>query len=96
MDPQPPSKAVDLARGADPVELVLARALGGEWIERYMSDWRGVRLEIDGEDLLAAGISQGPAVGRGLDAALRRKLDGEVSGASRSWRRRSAAAREDG
>jgi len=79
LDPGPPSAAVELADGADPVELVLARALGAEWLDRYL-EWREVRLEIDGEDLIAAGVEQGPALGRGLDEALRRKLDGEISG----------------
>ncbi len=39
-----------------------------------------MRLEISGEDLLAAGIAQGPAIGHGLTAALRAKLDGAVAG----------------
>ena len=78
--PDSPSEAVSLAKGRDPVELVLARARGGEWLERYMDGWRDVGLEIDGEDLLAAGVVRGPAVGRGLSAALRLKLDGKVSG----------------
>jgi hypothetical protein len=30
--------------------------------------------------LLAAGVGQGPAIGRGLRAALAAKLDGRVSG----------------
>ncbi len=77
--PRPPSAAVELANGADPVELVLARALGGEWLDDYL-EWRSVELEIGGEDLIAAGVPQGPAVGQGLAAALRRKLDGEISG----------------
>ncbi|HEV7770238.1 MAG TPA: hypothetical protein VGO66_06225 [Solirubrobacterales bacterium] len=79
-DPQRPSDAVDLARGHDPVTLVLARALGGGWLDRYVGEWHAVSLEIDGGDLIAAGIPQGPALGRGLDAALRGKLDGEISG----------------
>jgi hypothetical protein len=37
-----------------------------------------VTLEIDGSDLLAAGVRQGPAVGRGLEAALAAKLDGRT------------------
>jgi len=78
--PVRPSQAVDLARGHDPVELALARALGAEWLDRYMTKWRSVSLEIDGSDLLAAGVPEGPALGRGLDAALRRKLDGEIAG----------------
>jgi tRNA nucleotidyltransferase (CCA-adding enzyme) len=79
-DPQRPSDAVDLARGHDPVALVLARALGATWLDRYVGEWHTVSLEIDGGDLLDAGIPQGPALGRGLDAALRRKLDGEIAG----------------
>jgi len=78
--PARPSEAVALARGRDTVELVLARALGAEWLDSYLLDWLQVRLEIDGADLIAAGVRQGPAVGRGLRAALAAKLDGEVSG----------------
>jgi tRNA nucleotidyltransferase (CCA-adding enzyme) len=79
-DPERPSDAVRLARAADPIELVLARALGAQWLDRYLSEWRAVALEIDGEDLIAAGVPQGPQIGRGLGEALRRKLDGELSG----------------
>lgn len=39
-----------------------------------------MRLEIDGGDLLAAGVPQGPAVGRGLRAAVAAKLDGHLDG----------------
>lgn len=78
--PDRPSEGVELARGSDPVELVLARALGAGWLDRYLAEWRDVALEIDGDDLLAAGLAQGPALGRGLDAALRMKLDGELEG----------------
>jgi tRNA nucleotidyltransferase (CCA-adding enzyme) len=79
-NPERPSEAVRLARGADPVELVLARAIGAQWLDRYLLDWHQVGLEIDGEDLIAAGIPQGPRIGQGLAEALRRKLDGELSG----------------
>ena len=78
--PARPSEAVRLAGGASPLDLVLARALGAEWLDRYVLEWRAVRLEIDGQDLIAAGVPEGPAVGRGLDEALRRKLDGELGG----------------
>lgn len=78
--PEYPSEAVALAASHDEIELVLARALGAEWLDRYMEEWREVALEIDGSDLIDAGLSQGPALGRGLEEALRRKLDGEVSG----------------
>jgi tRNA nucleotidyltransferase (CCA-adding enzyme) len=39
-----------------------------------------VRLEIGGDDLLAAGVPEGPAVGHALEETLRRKLDGLVAG----------------
>ncbi|HET6999010.1 MAG TPA: hypothetical protein VFI03_10505 [Solirubrobacterales bacterium] len=73
-----PSDAVDLAGDRDSVELVLARALGAEWLDDYVGGWSLVELEIDGADLIAAGVPEGPALGRGLAAALRAKLDGEV------------------
>jgi tRNA nucleotidyltransferase (CCA-adding enzyme) len=75
-----PSEAVELARGHDAVELVLARALGAEWLDEYVGSWSQVELEIRGEDLVWAGVAPGPAIGHGLAVALRAKLDGEVSG----------------
>lgn len=93
--PRRPSEAVDLARGHDPVELVLARALGAEWIDDYLTRWEAVELEIDGTDLIAAGVPQGEALGRGLRAALRAKLDGEISGREEELAAALAAARTD-
>jgi tRNA nucleotidyltransferase (CCA-adding enzyme) len=78
--PARPSEAVALARRRPPVELALARALGAKWLDRYLLEWNSLRLEIDGRDLIEAGVPEGPALGRGLAAALRRKLDGEISG----------------
>lgn len=78
--PERPSEAVEAARYAADVELVLARAMGAEWLDRCLAEWRDVTLEIDGEDLIGAGVSPGPALGQGLEVALRRKLDGEISG----------------
>ncbi len=78
--PQLPSTAVAAARGVDEAMLLVALAAGGAWIDRYVREWRDVRLEIDGGDLLAAGIDAGPAVGAGLEGALARKLDGELEG----------------
>lgn len=77
--PDRPSAGVELAAGTDPAVLLVARAAGGAWIESYLHEWSEVRLEIDGDDLLAAGIPRGPAVGAGLGGALRRKLDGELA-----------------
>jgi tRNA nucleotidyltransferase (CCA-adding enzyme) len=94
--PDRPSTAVEMARGHDPVELVLARARGAAWLDRYLTEWRSVALEIDGEDMIAAGVPQGPAVGRGLAAALRRRLDGEISGREQELDAALAAARGEG
>ena len=92
--PSRPSEAVEQAQGHDSTELALARALGAEWLDRYLLEWHLVGLEIDGEDLIAAGIPEGPAVGRGLAEALRRKLDGEIEGRQRELEVALAAARE--
>ena len=88
-----PSHGVGLARGHDGVTLALARALGADWLDRYVEQWRDVRLDIDGADLLEAGIPEGPAIGRGLAAALRAKLDGEASAADEQLRVALEAAR---
>jgi tRNA nucleotidyltransferase (CCA-adding enzyme) len=77
------------------VELALARALGAKWLDRYVAEWREVRLEIGGSDLIAEGIAEGPAVGRGLRDALRAKLDGETHGREEELRAALAAAREN-
>lgn len=91
--PERPSEGVRLASPWDPAQLLVARALGAEWLDRYAADWRHVGLEIGGEDLLGAGIPEGPAVGRGLEAALSGKLDGEIAGRDEELRIALAAAR---
>jgi tRNA nucleotidyltransferase (CCA-adding enzyme) len=91
--PERPSEAVRLAQAWDPAQLLVARALGAEWLDRYAAEWRNIRLEITGEDLLAAGVPQGPELGRGLEAALSGKLDGEISGRGDELRIALAAAR---
>ena len=76
------SSEIAAAVGSGPAELVaLAGALGAEApARRWLDVLRHVRLEIDGDDLLAAGLEPGPAVGAGLAAARAAKLDGRVSG----------------
>jgi hypothetical protein len=46
----------------------------------YLDTLKDVRLEISGDDLVAAGVPQSPAIGRALRETLRLKLDGVVSG----------------
>jgi tRNA nucleotidyltransferase (CCA-adding enzyme) len=53
---------------------------GGENAAAWLGDLRHVALEITGDDLLAAGVPEGPQVGERLRRTLDRKLDGEVAG----------------
>jgi tRNA nucleotidyltransferase (CCA-adding enzyme) len=69
--------------GREPLEalaLALALRAPSDQILRWVSELRPVQLEISGADLIAAGVPEGPAVGRALDETLNRKLDGLVSG----------------
>jgi hypothetical protein len=47
---------------------------------QWIASLRHVTLEIGGADLVEAGIAPGPAVGRGLRAALAARLDGRARG----------------
>lgn len=79
-EPERPSEAVRISTGHAPEELLVAAAAGSSWPADYVERWRSVRLSIDGNDLIAAGIPSGPAVGAGLQGALERKLDGGLEG----------------
>ncbi|MGA2455299.1 MAG: hypothetical protein ABSG93_17440 [Solirubrobacteraceae bacterium] len=68
-----------------PEAIALAGALGADgspsaaeaataWFEQL----RDVRLQINGDDLIAAGVPSGPEIGSRLTHALARKLDGEL------------------
>ena len=72
-----PSEIARAARGA-PVEAITLA--GGPNARRWIEELRAVRLQIGGDDLLAAGVPQGPQVGRRLQRALDAVLDGEISG----------------
>jgi tRNA nucleotidyltransferase (CCA-adding enzyme) len=74
--------------------LALAMRAPSEPILRWVTELRSVRLEITGDDLLAAGVPQGPALGRALDETLDRKLDGFVSGREEELEAALAVARE--
>jgi tRNA nucleotidyltransferase (CCA-adding enzyme) len=82
---------------AKPVETVALAGAGGaprarqraqEWIEEL----RHVQLEIDGGDLLRAGVPEGPEVGLRLRRALDAKLDGELDGGGPEAELRAALA----
>jgi tRNA nucleotidyltransferase (CCA-adding enzyme) len=84
---QTPSELRDAVRRAPVEALAIASSLAEEKrgsraaaaIRRWLSELRHVRLQITGDDLLAAGIPAGPEIGRRLELALRRKLDGELA-----------------
>jgi tRNA nucleotidyltransferase (CCA-adding enzyme) len=71
-----------LLNGLPPEALAVALALQAPPapILRWVGDLRDVRLEVGGDDLLAAGVPEGPAIGDALSEVRRRKLDGEVRG----------------
>ncbi len=94
-----PSKRSEIARlvraggAGSPAVAAAARVMGADWLDQWVGDIREVALEIDGADLIEAGIPEGPAVGRGLEAALDAKLDGELSGQKAELERALEAAR---
>jgi tRNA nucleotidyltransferase (CCA-adding enzyme) len=92
------SRASALARvlRGVPIEAVaLAGAHGAEdAVRRWLEELRHVALAIDGGDLLAAGVPEGPEIGRLLTAVLERRLDGDL-GADRGAQLRAALEARD-
>ncbi len=81
LDPYPVEAAAiaaALAARRSPADAALVR----DWLQTQ----RHVRLEIDGRDLLAAGIPEGPEVGARLAAALAAKRSGGASGREQELR----------
>jgi tRNA nucleotidyltransferase (CCA-adding enzyme) len=74
-----PSEVVAELRG-EPVEAVAVAGARGDATKalEFLARWRHVALRIDGNDLLAAGVAQGPELGRRLELVLARVLDGEL------------------
>jgi tRNA nucleotidyltransferase (CCA-adding enzyme) len=95
-DDMPPSQLHSLMHLEPPETLATALAFGapGGPILRYVRDLSGARLEVTGDDLIAAGVPQSPALGHALEETLRRKLDGEVSGRDDELRLALELARE--
>ncbi len=77
-----PSELLRAARASGPEAVALAGAAAGPdargAAERWLGGLRDVRLSISGDDLLSAGVARGPEIGRRLDLALERRLDGEI------------------
>ena len=75
-----PSAIWTLLRREGPETAALAGALGAPDAARHwLDDLRHRTLAITGDDLLAAGL-EGPAIGRGLEAATAKMLDGQAEG----------------
>jgi tRNA nucleotidyltransferase (CCA-adding enzyme) len=70
-----PSEIHRAAAGA-PAEVVALA--GGANARRWFDELRHVRLDIDGHDLVAAGVPAGPQIGQALRRALDAKLDGTL------------------
>jgi tRNA nucleotidyltransferase (CCA-adding enzyme) len=92
-----PSDIAALLAGRTVEEAALVGALGPEaQVRRWLDELRHVRLEIDGGDLLAAGVPEGPALGYGLLRALAAKLEGEARNRQEELAAALLAAREHG
>jgi tRNA nucleotidyltransferase (CCA-adding enzyme) len=90
-----PSEIAAAAASAAPEQVALAAALGAaEPARAWLEHLRDVRLEIDGSDLLRAGVPEGPAIGRALQAALDARLDGLVADRDGEFRTALEAARD--
>jgi tRNA nucleotidyltransferase (CCA-adding enzyme) len=79
---QRPSEQWRLLRRRSPQAVALAGAVEGRATavaRAWLGTLRHARLQIGGDDLLHAGVPEGPEIGARLEAALMRKLDGEVA-----------------
>lgn len=71
--------ASEIARAARGVPVEVVALAGGENARRWLDDLRHVTLAITGDDLLAAGVPQGPEIGARLQEVLDGVLDGDVA-----------------
>ena len=84
---QRPSQLREALGGSYAEAVAVAGALGARRspeirrrAQQWLAELRDVRLQIGGEDLLAAGVPEGPEIGRRLERVLDRRLDGEIGG----------------
>jgi len=91
-----PSQLHSLLTGEPAEALALALGLGApaDPVLKFVSELSQARLDINGDDLIAAGVAPSPAVGRALDETLRRKLDGHAAGREAELRLALDLARE--
>jgi tRNA nucleotidyltransferase (CCA-adding enzyme) len=77
--PGSPAEVYSRADAHAPSIVALARGRGADWLDDYVARLRHAGLEITGYDLMDAGVAEGPAIGKGLNAALAARLNGEIS-----------------
>ena len=70
--------ASEIARAARGAPLEVVALAGGPNARRWIDDLRHVGLQITGDDLIAAGVPEGPLVGEMLERVLALKLDGQL------------------
>jgi tRNA nucleotidyltransferase (CCA-adding enzyme) len=74
-----PSELRAAALGVPLEGVALAGALTSEGpAKRWLQETRHIALGITGDDLLAAGLPEGPEIGRRLEAVLELRLDGRL------------------
>ena len=72
---------IDSELGAVPAATQVGALVGGaDVVARWWGEWRDVAPEVSGADLVAAGVSPGPVIGRTLRRVRAAVLDGEVHG----------------
>jgi tRNA nucleotidyltransferase (CCA-adding enzyme) len=69
LEQQPPAAIEALA-------LTAAAPLAAERARRYLHEWRFVRSRLNGRDVVALGVPEGPQVGRALALLRAERLDG--------------------
>jgi tRNA nucleotidyltransferase (CCA-adding enzyme) len=78
----PPSQLLAMVPADAPVTIALAAALAdppvAQRLGRWQREWSRIELEMDGTDLISAGVPSGPLVGAALRAALGARLDGRA------------------
>ena len=97
-EPMPPSRIVEILEPLDDAAieacmLAMGGGVAGDRMRRYLTELRHVRPELNGGDLIALGVPEGPRVGEMLAELRRARLDGLLATAEDEERyvRRSAA-----
>ncbi len=96
----PPSRLLQALPSDQPATIALAAGLGSPPVAaalaRWLSEYSPVRLEINGSDLITAGVPAGPAISVGLRAAHSARLDGAALTREQQLAVAVAAARDGG